>query len=245
MRAALAVAAVLAVACSTAPTPPPISVAADPAVPSEPPPATNAPTAAEAKAFIERTEQALLQRWMAAERAAWVKATYITGDTAKLAAKAYEAVMAYTAAASAEAVRYDKVKLPDEVPDGLGVFTYFVNALQVGERVGPQARQQARGHERLRPVLATGDVARVDAQGDAGRGLHDHAVGGVEGDPADPFAAVFQREHGSAVCGRHVGVWRGDGGEQVGRGEALGGAGEVRADGVGRGVTRRASTGGE
>ncbi|MCA9667615.1 MAG: hypothetical protein KC503_18575, partial [Myxococcales bacterium] len=52
------------------------------------------PTAAQATAFIEKAEQELLGLWIAAERSSWVKSTYISYDTALLAAKAHEALMA-------------------------------------------------------------------------------------------------------------------------------------------------------
>jgi peptidyl-dipeptidase A len=46
----------------------------------------NAPTAAEAKKFVEEAEAKLMDLWIEASRAGWVQATYITDDTEILAA---------------------------------------------------------------------------------------------------------------------------------------------------------------
>jgi peptidyl-dipeptidase A len=71
----------LAAACALA-----LSAAA-PAAFAQPAP-TAAPTAAEAKAFIDKVEADLTKLNQAASRAAWVRATYITEDTMWLEAKA-------------------------------------------------------------------------------------------------------------------------------------------------------------
>ncbi|MCA9665062.1 MAG: M2 family metallopeptidase, partial [Myxococcales bacterium] len=48
---------------------------------------------------------------IAAERSSWVKSTYISYDTALLAAKAHEALMARTGELAAEAARFDRLQL--------------------------------------------------------------------------------------------------------------------------------------
>jgi peptidyl-dipeptidase A len=70
---------------------------------------------AEAQAFMKETEDELLRLWINRERTNWVKATYITEDTDLLAAQAEEAVMEFTARKAAEAVRFDGLKLPEEL----------------------------------------------------------------------------------------------------------------------------------
>jgi peptidyl-dipeptidase A len=72
--------------------------------------ATKAPTAAEAKAFIERVNADLKTLSTKAARADWVKNTYITDDTEILSAEAAEALMVYTAEAIKEAARFNDVK---------------------------------------------------------------------------------------------------------------------------------------
>ncbi len=67
------------------------------------------PTAAEAKAFIEKVNADLLKLWTDASRADWVKNTYITEDTEILSADAAEKVMVYTAQAIKEAARFNGV----------------------------------------------------------------------------------------------------------------------------------------
>ncbi len=73
---------------------------------------TAAPTAADALAFLEETERALLDLWIHRERTEWVKATHITHDTEILAARAEEQVMAFVAKAASRATEFKGVKLP-------------------------------------------------------------------------------------------------------------------------------------
>ena len=74
-----------------------------------------APTADEAEAFLSDAEHQLLERWIDAERAAWVQATYITDDTTRLAADTQTAVIGTTMALASEAARFDGVALPEPV----------------------------------------------------------------------------------------------------------------------------------
>ncbi|MCO4761050.1 MAG: M2 family metallopeptidase [Myxococcales bacterium] len=71
-----------------------------------------APTAAEAMAFLKRTEKQLLDLWIHRERTDWVKSTHISHDTQLLSARAEEAVMAFVAESATEANRYKDLKLP-------------------------------------------------------------------------------------------------------------------------------------
>lgn len=66
-------------------------------------------TVAEAEEFITALEDELLEAWIAQERAAWVKATYITDDTDAIAAAAEEAVMELVSQKAAEAQRFTRV----------------------------------------------------------------------------------------------------------------------------------------
>ena len=72
-------------------------------------------TVAAAQAFVVQVERELLKLWIAAERASWVKSTFITDDTAALEAQAQEVVMEYLGRRAAEAVRFEKLALPDEL----------------------------------------------------------------------------------------------------------------------------------
>jgi peptidyl-dipeptidase A len=65
----------------------------------------------EAKAFVEKTNKDLLRLWSDWQRAEWIKDTYIIEDTEIVAARAQEAVMAYTSEAIKEATRFDGVQL--------------------------------------------------------------------------------------------------------------------------------------
>ena len=72
------------------------------------------PTAEEAKAFANTVDRGLKQLWSDWERAEWVKATYITHDTAIIASHFHEKVLAYTSKAVKDATRFDGVPVdPD------------------------------------------------------------------------------------------------------------------------------------
>jgi peptidyl-dipeptidase A len=74
--------------------------------------AQQAPTVAEAEAFIKNAEARMLELNTTASRADWVKATYITDDTEFLAAQADESAIAAQVEFAKQATRFDKLKLP-------------------------------------------------------------------------------------------------------------------------------------
>ena len=76
--------------------------------------APNAPTAADAVAFMKATNVDLKKLFVDAGRAEWVKETYITDDTEVLAADAQEKLMTYTSKAIKEARKFDGLKLDDD-----------------------------------------------------------------------------------------------------------------------------------
>jgi len=78
-------------------------------------PGRSTPTVREAQEFIEDTEKGLLDRWIAAERAEWVRMTYITHDTQAISARAYEDMMEYVARKASEATRFAGLELPYDV----------------------------------------------------------------------------------------------------------------------------------
>ena len=77
-------------------------------------PAGNPPTAAEAKTFVDAAEKSLLQLWITQSRADWVKSTYITDDTEILAAQAADHTIAASVQYAKDAVRFDKIAVPEE-----------------------------------------------------------------------------------------------------------------------------------
>ncbi len=112
--APLMLAALVGAACEQPPAPAPAA--------STPAPSASAkavgpaePTVDEAKAFVQRVDADLKKLWTASARASWVNQTYITDDTVALAAAADEASMAYMGRTAAEASRFEKLKLPDDV----------------------------------------------------------------------------------------------------------------------------------
>jgi len=81
----------------------------------ERPSAQQAPTVAEAEAFIKNAEAKLLELSVSASRADWVKTTYITDDTEILAAQADERAIAAQVELAKQATRFDGLKLPADL----------------------------------------------------------------------------------------------------------------------------------
>jgi peptidyl-dipeptidase A len=113
-----------------------------------------APTPEEARKFIESAENRLLDLWIRSQRANWVHETFITEDTEALAAQADQNVKAATAELSAEARRYDGIKLPQDVARKFYLLKHSVDI--------PAPRDPAEQKE-LSQILASLD-------GDYGRG---------------------------------------------------------------------------
>ena len=70
---------------------------------------------AEARAFLAAAEARLLEHWIAAGRADWVRSTYITADTNTLASAANARLMAATTELATEAARFDAPDLPPDL----------------------------------------------------------------------------------------------------------------------------------
>ncbi len=79
------------------------------------PAAATAPTAEEAKAFVEQAESHLKELWIDAERASWVYSTFITDDTEQMQAAARRKVIDETVRLSKEAQRFKGLKLAPDV----------------------------------------------------------------------------------------------------------------------------------
>jgi peptidyl-dipeptidase A len=113
-----------------------------------------APTPEEARKFIESAETRLLDLWIRSMRANWVHETFITVDTEQIAAQADQNVKAATAELSAEARRYEGMKLPQDVARKFYLLKHSVDI--------PAPRDPAEQKE-LSQILASLD-------GDYGRG---------------------------------------------------------------------------
>jgi peptidyl-dipeptidase A len=77
--------------------------------------AAEAPTVDEARAFVERAQDELLERWIEAERATWVQVTYINEDTQLLAAAAQGRMIEATVRLAQQAARFDSLELPPDL----------------------------------------------------------------------------------------------------------------------------------
>ncbi|HWV38378.1 MAG TPA: M2 family metallopeptidase [Vulgatibacter sp.] len=83
-------------------------------VPDEAPAEPPRPTAAEAKAFTTQVDADLKRLYTKVATAEWVKSTYITDDSERLAAWANEELMAYLSQAVADSRRFDGVEVDEE-----------------------------------------------------------------------------------------------------------------------------------
>jgi len=83
-------------------------------VPDEAPAAPPRPTAAEAKAFTTQLDADLKRIYTKVATAEWVKSTYITDDSERLAAWANEELMAYLSKAIADSRKFDGVEVDEE-----------------------------------------------------------------------------------------------------------------------------------
>jgi peptidyl-dipeptidase A len=73
------------------------------------------PTIEEARAFLQEVEQRMLELSIAAGRASWVQATYITGDSEALAAMLSERAISAAVEYAKQATRFDQLKLTPEM----------------------------------------------------------------------------------------------------------------------------------
>ena len=85
--------------------------------PASPPSGTSKPppSALDAQRFVDGAEATLLALAIEQQRAEWVKSTYITDDTEKLAAVANQRLIEATVRYANEAVRFDGLELPADV----------------------------------------------------------------------------------------------------------------------------------
>ncbi len=77
--------------------------------------ATNPPTLAEARSFIERAQAKLLELSVQQAHADWVKSTFITYDTEILAAKADQDDIEATMQLAKESTRFNHLKMPEDM----------------------------------------------------------------------------------------------------------------------------------
>ncbi len=77
--------------------------------------ASAAPSVAEARVFVEATEKRLLDLTIEGSRTSWVQQNFITDDTEIIAANADRELNAATTELAAAAVRFSKLKLPEDV----------------------------------------------------------------------------------------------------------------------------------
>ncbi|MBW2276398.1 MAG: M2 family metallopeptidase, partial [Deltaproteobacteria bacterium] len=99
----------------------------------------NPPTVAGAETFVKELEERLLETWIAEERAAWVKATYITDDTDIIAARAAERVMEVVGEMIDRATRYDDLELPVDLRRKLDL---LILGLDLASPDEPEARRE-------------------------------------------------------------------------------------------------------
>ena len=73
---------------------------------------TAAPSAADARAFLDRVNAAMLKLGVAQSQASWVAETFITDDTEAINARVTQEYSDAVAKFAKESVRFDKVDVP-------------------------------------------------------------------------------------------------------------------------------------
>ena len=149
-----------------------------------------APTAADAKAFVEKAEEKLLAASIAAERANWVASNFITEDTELIAAEGNQRRMELAAGLAKEATRFDGLALDAEVARKLALLKL---SLTLAAPADPKKSEELVARYR---TLAHGgpvsDVPEPDALSEPERPAPDLAdvVGQAEGRLAVEIAAA-------------------------------------------------------
>src|SRR5882762_6566902 len=75
-------------------------------------PGSSQPTAADAKTFLDNTNQTLLKLGVQGNQAGWVQQNFITDDTEALNARISQQVIDTTARFAKESTRFDRLNLP-------------------------------------------------------------------------------------------------------------------------------------
>lgn len=81
----------------------------------------------EAEAFMSETEEGLLSRWIDADRAEWVRMTYITEDTEAIAAAAREELMQFVGDKAAKALKFLRMPLTDSLKRKIHLLRVFLD----------------------------------------------------------------------------------------------------------------------
>jgi peptidyl-dipeptidase A len=156
-------------------------------------PAKAAPTAAEAKAFINRASKELEAASIFAAHADWVQETYITVDTNILTAKAGADANALSVTFAMEAAKFDHVQV-DPVTRRQLTLLKIANQLPAPDRPGA-AQEEGDIEARLSTLYSTG-TATID-----GKVLHldelDDAIAAVR-DPAKS-KEIWEKWHAIAT----------------------------------------------
>ncbi len=105
-----------------APASPPVSTPSSAGASASPP--SGPPTPAEAEAFLKQVNEDFKKLETDAERASWVKATFITDDTEAIEAHAQERRMEYLARKIKEARRFESLSLPADVARQFYILKY-------------------------------------------------------------------------------------------------------------------------
>jgi peptidyl-dipeptidase A len=134
-----------------------------------------APTAQEARAFLDDVDRELLRLSNANNRAGWVQGTYITPDTELIAADASEALIRATTGYAKQAARFAQVQLP---ADERRKMTLLANSLTMAAPPDPpEAGELARLVTAMEAAYGRGKYCPPGAQparnGDEGDGCLD------------------------------------------------------------------------
>ena len=139
------------------------------------------PTAEEAKAFLERAEAKLFTLSEEAGRAAWVQATYITGDTEMLAARANQRAIDGVVELVKESKRFDGMKLPAEMDRKMKLLKLSLTLAAPAE--AKESEELTRTAARMEGAYGKGRACREGREGPVQVPRHQRGDPGDGGEP--------------------------------------------------------------
>ena len=81
----------------------------------------SAPSAADAKKFMDDVNETILKLGVEGSQAGWVSETYITDDTSALNARANQRLIDATARSAKDAVKFDRTEVAPDLRRGLNL----------------------------------------------------------------------------------------------------------------------------
>ncbi len=116
-------------------------------------------TAEDAKQFIDEVNATALKLGLESSQASWVQATYITDDTVAISARASQAYIDAMTKFAKEAVRFDKVAVPDDIRRQLNLLKLSLTMATPSDP--KEGEEMTNWHRSWRPPTAKASGAKT------------------------------------------------------------------------------------